>query len=160
MAGDRTDGGHRDRGWTRGLVQKLGRLMGRSVVDLAGDVDDALGALAMAQGQREAAAEALRLSDIDVAEAQARVNAARDALFTEHPHLAPPGGLPMLEDKNPRTRVPLPDEALANPGAWDPDPVEVDDPDDPEYTAGAPVSIPVDDSEPLPPIVWQEHDDG
>jgi hypothetical protein len=132
--------------------------MGRSVVDLAGEVDTALARLAEAEGERERVMLALTLADDDVARARQAVNTARDALFKEHPHLAPDGwSQPVTE--NPRTRVLLPDEAVANPGAWDPEVVEVDDPDDPEYTAGAPVSIPTDDSEPLPPIVWEEHDD-
>lgn len=124
--------------------------MGRSVRDLAGEVDEALGRLAQAQGLEATAIDTLRLAEADVAKARADVAAARDALFKEHPHLAPDGWskpVPKIEAAPPQE----------NPGAWDPEPVEVDDPNDSRFTAGATVVDPSDDAD-LPPIVWGEHD--
>lgn len=142
------------------------RLLGRSVVDLAQEVDDALGALAQAQGQEAACQEALRLAQQDVAAAHAKVRAAREALFTEHPHLRgdtdtqPPttrssGGIEGAID----VAHPDPTNPALLPGQ-DPskfEVVEVDDADDARFTAGV-STVPTGDDEPLPPIVWEEHE--
>lgn len=137
-------------------MDAVNRVLGRSVRDLAGEVDEALGRLAQARGLEATATDALRMAQQDVAKAQQDVAEARDALFTEHPDLAPDGWSKPVKE-NPRTAVPLPDEMLANPGAWDPEPIEVDDANDSRYTGGV-SSIPVGDDEPLPPIEWEEHD--
>jgi hypothetical protein len=60
----------------------------RSVRDLAEQVDDALGKLALAKGQQAQVHAALLLADDDVREAEQAVQRARDALFLEHPELA------------------------------------------------------------------------
>lgn len=106
----------------------------RSVRDLAEEVDDALGRLALAKGQEAAAQEALDLAKKDVAEAEQEVARARDALFSEHPELA-------------RDAAPTPPPA-------DTEVVEVDDENDPRFTSG----IVVSPDEDLPPIEWNEHD--
>jgi len=121
-----------------GLMDKILR---RPVVDLAQEVDDALGRLAHARGQQEACRHALSLADGDVRQAEQAVAAARDALFAEHPEL-----------------VPGPAPAVAAPIAPETgyERVEVDDENDPRFTAGVEVST--SDDDPLPPIVWEEHD--
>lgn len=139
-----------------GIKDTVARLMGRSVVDLAGEVDAALGRLAQARGLEAQATEALLLAQHDVARAQEEVAAARDALFDEHPDLRPQGVV-VAPRQNGKTSMAHPHPT---PGpAWESEPVEVDDADDPRFTAGASV-VPVSDTEPLPPIVWGEHEDG
>lgn len=132
----------------------LRRLMGRSVQDLAGEVDEALGRLASAQHQRAVAEESLEQAKNLEAQCHREVDAARDALFNEHPALAPKGWRePTMIEK----RVAAETAADTPPGAWDPEVVEVDDENDSRFTAGAsPVSA--NDSEPLPPIEWNERD--
>lgn len=134
----------------------VNRMLGRSVRDLADEVDQALGRLASAQGLEAQASDALALARADVATARQEVSTARDALFAQHPDLAPEG---WNVNTNPRTQIPTPDEAVANPGAWDPDPVEVDDANDPRFTAGVSSVVPVSDDAELPPIVWGENDE-
>jgi len=148
-------------------VSKVGdavnRLLGRSVVDLAQAVDDALSHLAFCKGQQAEVQEALRVADEDVAQAQRLLESARDALFDEHPELrggvtivnpqddwAPPGPAPTL----PGQVIP---EGL-NPEAFDPVPIEVDDADDPRFTGGVPAVSPNEEDD-LPPVVWTEHDE-
>lgn len=136
----------------------MDRILGRTVVDLAGEVDAALGRLASAQHQEAQARESLSQAQAMVAQARHDVAEARDALFAEHPDLAPEGWtMHDRKHEDPRDRIPLPDEAIANPGAWDPTPVEVDDANDSRYTGGV-STIPTGDDEPLPPIEWEEHD--
>lgn len=136
--------------------------MGRSVVDLAQNVDDALGRLAQARGLEAQASDALRLAQADVRKAEADVAAARDALFAEHPDLSPTPR-PTIVNHNGENPVaqPSPDNPALLPGQ-DPskfEVVEVDDANDPRFTAGAGVSpIPTGDGEPLPPVEWEEHD--
>lgn len=146
------------------IVDAVNRMLGRSVVDLAQEVDDALGALAHAKGQQAACQQALALANEDVAAAEAKVRAARQALFDEHPDLlgdaTPPqppvssGGIVGAID------VAHPDPSALLPGQ-DPskfEVVEVDDANDPRFTAGfSPVSA--SDDEDLPPIEWTEHDE-
>lgn len=133
----------------------MNRLLGRSVVDLAQAVDEALGELAQAQGQEAACQEALRLAQQDVAAAQAKVRAARDALFEEHPRLAGtdvPKQQEEIDVHHPRADQIGP---ATDPSKFEV--VEVDDDNDPRYTAGfSPVS-PRDDVD-LPPVEWEEHD--
>lgn len=122
-----------------GIMDKILR---RPVVDLAQDVDAALGRLAHAQGQQAAAEEVLRLAQQDVREAQQAVADARDALFREHPELAP-------------TSAPVVSAAPVAPETGY-EVVEVDDENDPRFTAGVDISPNEDD--PLPPVEWEEHD--
>lgn len=129
-------------------------LLGRSVVDLAGDVDKALMRLADARGLQAQAQQALALADDDVREAMVAVQDARDALFKEHPELAggsaapSPVADPPVADAVPEGLDPSKFEAIG----------EVDDDNDPRYTSGA-SSVSSVDSEPLPPVVWGEHDE-
>ena len=129
------------------LKDTVNRLMGRSVVDLAGEVDAALGRLAEARGLEAQCVEALGIAEQDVLRAQRAVAAARDALFAEHPDLRPEGTYIEM------TPPPAPD---LHPH-FESEVIEIDDDNDPRYTGGA-SSIPVSDDEPLPPIMWEEHD--
>lgn len=134
------------------------RLMGRSVRDLAEEVDAALGRLAQARGLEAQAQDALRLAQQDVKRASREVMDARDALFQEHPDLAPtgwPGPAGTTSATDQFQEVPV----TENPSAWEAQPVEVDDDNDPRFTAGAGAAISTRDDDPLPPIVWGEHDD-
>jgi hypothetical protein len=128
---------------------------------LAQRVDDALSALAQAQGTRAACQQALDLADQDVRKAMADVEHARDALFEEHPELAGSGA-----------SSPAPDPAAAwepgrtqtvpeglNPAAFDPEVIEVDDDNDTRFTGGGGPAPSPDDDAPLPPVVWAEHDE-
>lgn len=141
-------------------MDAVNRVLGRSVRDLADEVDQALGRLAQARGLEAAATEALRLAQQDVARAQQEVAQARDALFEEHPDLRPdnqPG--PTIQQETPMSQPQHVPEGL-DPSKFDPEIIEVDDPNDSRYTAGAGVSsVPTGDGEPLPPIEWGEHDD-
>lgn len=133
--------------------------MRRSVRDLAEEVDAALGLLAEARGLEAATLDTLALAREDVRKAEEAVKKARDALFEEHPDLAPKGwGTPAIQNKE--TPVIDPSNPALLPGQ-DPskfEPVEVDDSDDPRFTAGAQIVSP-SDTDDLPPIVWGEHDD-
>lgn len=122
----------------------MSRLLGRSVKDLAEEVDVALGRLAQARGHREACQLALNLADDDVREAMVAVETARDALFQEHPDLA--GG---SVSSSPVTEPLVSDDGYEI--------VEVDDDNDPRFTGGA-SSIDPTDGAPLPPVVWTEHE--
>lgn len=138
----------------------MDRILGRSVVDLAGAVDDALGRLAQARGLQEAARHALALADDDVRDAQQAVESARDALFEEHPDLRPQGVTVAQPTQHTGPVVPAPLSGDIE-GTLDPskfEAVEVDDSDDPRYTAGASV-VSASESDELPPIVWGEHDE-
>lgn len=144
-------------------MDAVNRVLGRSVVDLAQAVDDALNELAQAKGQQAACQQALTLADEDVAAAEAKVRAARDALFEEHPHLVvTQPQQPQVPTSAPTHGGPVkhPDPSALLPGQ-DPskfEVVEVDDSDDPRFTAGfSPVS-PSDDED-LPPVVWTEHEE-
>jgi len=131
------------------------RLLRRSVVDLAQQVDDALGALAQARGQEEAARLALNLAQDDVRDAQARVAEARAALFKEHPDLV--GDSQPTNNQEP-TVHPRPDSLLPGQDPSKFEVVEVDDSDDPRFTAGF-STTPTDDGADLPPIDFVEHEE-
>lgn len=138
----------------------MSRLLGRSVRDLAEEVDVALGKLAQARGLQEVARNALLLADDDVREAEQAVSAARDALFREHPELGVTTS-PTVTTTSGGDVHPSPDNPALLPGQ-DPskfEMVEVDDADDPRFTAGAgAVAVDPRDDADLPPIVWGEHD--
>lgn len=131
-------------------------MLGRSVRDLAEEVDAALGRLASAKHQEQQCEESLAQARQMVADAQADVDRARDELFTEHPDLAPrPTHRPPVSSGGIEGAM---DVALL-PGQ-DPskfEPVEVDDDNDPRFTAGASVVSASDDAD-LPPVEWEEHD--
>lgn len=132
--------------------------MGKSVRELAEDVDAALGRLAQARGLEAEAQDALSLAQQDVAKAYADVADARDALFAEHPELAPAPALQI--PRPPDGPIPALKGTIVttNNSAWDPMPVEVDDDHDPRFTGGASVVSPVD-GEDLPPVEWEEHEE-
>lgn len=138
------------------------RILGRSVRDLAGEVDEALGQLAQARGLEAAARDALDLALNDVAKAERGVREARDALFREHPDLAPDGWAPAGTvsatdqwDLHPGT---LREGNMPKNPAWDDEVIHIDDDSDPRFTAGASTISPVD-GDPLPPIEWAERDE-
>lgn len=142
----------------------VNRLLGRSVVDLAQAVDDALAHLAFCKGQQAEAQEFLRVADEDVAQAQRLLATARDALFDEHPELGMPsypGPTPPHHEGVFDVSHPMPQQTIPeglNPDAFDPIPIEVDDDNDERFTSGAaPVSAV--DGDPLPDVVWEEHDE-
>lgn len=137
----------------------MDRLVGRSVRDLAEEVDAALGRLAFARGTREAAQQALDLADGDVRQAMLDLEAARDALFNDHPDLAPKGwGTPTNQEQTmSQPTLPFDPGPGLDPSKFDPIPIEVDDPNDSRFTAGM-STVPTDDDEPLPDLVWGEHD--
>lgn len=146
-------------------MDAVNRVLGRSVVDLAQQVDEALGALAHAKGQQAACQEALRLANEDVAAAEAKVRAARQALFDEHPDLlgdTPPAHQPPVSSGGIEGAMDVahPDPSLLLPGQ-DPskfEVVEVDDANDPRFTAGF-SPVPVGDDDDLPPVEWTEHEE-
>lgn len=135
----------------------VNRVLGRSVVDLAGEVDAALGRLASAQHQHAQCVESLAQATALVEQARADVDEARDALFREHPDLAPKGwGTPANANQEQPMSSIDPGPGL-DPSKFDPEPVIVDDANDPRFTGGA-SPIPTGDDAPLPPIEWEEHD--
>lgn len=142
----------------------MSRLLGRSVRDLAEEVDNALGRLASARGLEAVAQDTLRLAQADVAKAEAEVAAARDALFEEHPDLRPSTWSPVSDFQPQEASVSATPAPLSGDleGHLDPskfEAIEVDDSDDPRWTSGAaPVVSPSEDDD-LPPIVWGEHDE-
>lgn len=147
------------------VIDAARRLLGRSVVDLAEEVDAALAHLSLCQVAESQAAEALAIAQSETRAAEEAVGRTRDALFEQHPDLAPKGwGTPAThQQEDPVTAAhPDPSNPALLPGQ-DPskfEVVEVDDADDPRFTAGSGVSpVPTSDTEPLPPIVWGEHDE-
>lgn len=122
----------------------LNRLMGRSVTDLAKEVDDAKALLDAAEGRLAYQQGLVAAEEDNVLLARRDYDAAVQALIDEHPHL-----VGVDRKKEHRMHEPMThDEALANPSAWDPEVVEVDDENDPRYTGGAPAISPKD-TEPI-----------
>ena len=129
--------------------------MGRSVVDLAGEVDAALGRLASAEHQRAVAEESLEQAKNLEAQCRREVDEARDALFEEHPSLAPKGWT-HTETKRDIVAERRQTEDRIDAGPWDPEPVEVDDENDPRFASGAGAALPTDG--PLPPLDFEERE--
>lgn len=127
--------------------------MGKSVTDHAVEVDKIYQGLNTALAKQAEARGRLAMEDENVALWQKDYDEAVAAMLNDHPHLM--GKTP---EKRPTvTDYPTHDEMVANPGAWDPDPIEVDDENDPRWTAGVPRVDP-SDSAPLPPLEFEAHD--
>lgn len=139
------------------MTDAVNRVLGRSVRDLAGEVDEALGRLAQARGLEAVAQDTLAMAQADVSQALRAVEAARDALFEQHPDLAPKGWGTTSNQEQPVTQPHLPFDPGPglDPSKFEAEVLEVDDMNDPRFTGGvSPVSSSSD--EPLPDIEWGE----
>lgn len=117
-----------------------------TVAALAAEVDDALAELAHAEGERAEALELLRLAEERVATRKQRVGMARERMFEEYPVLRSDIEVPVTAS----------DVTLAGNSQYEI--VEVDDADDPRFTAGASASVDGDDNTPLPAVEFTERE--
>lgn len=129
--------------------------MGRSVKDLAEEVDNAKALLDMAEGRLAEQRGRVAAEEENVRLAQEDYDRAVEALVTEHPHLVgttprgPSARNSIIRERN-QSRVKTDDDSL-----WET--IEVDDENDPRYTAGVPLVSP-DPSEPIGAIDFEERD--
>jgi hypothetical protein len=130
------------------LGDAVNRVLGRSVVDLAGAVDEALADLARARGVQAECEVALELAKGDVRASLSRLADARAALFKEHPDL--------LADAPPLPTGATPANDGSDGGLWET--VEVDDPDAPPAPGGGTSRGRVPPAGDLADM-WAEHDE-
>lgn len=123
------------------------RIMGRSVKDLAQEVDDAKALLDTAEGRLAEQLGRVAQEEQNVALARQDYEAACAALVKEHPHLV---GNDKKESPV-KQRPVITNHHDGDPGAWSEEVVEVDDENDPRFVGDVPL-VSTSDDEPIGPI--------